>query len=401
MKKYILLLLCALTLAGCGGPSGARPEETAEAAAREETAQPAEPETDAAGPAEPEEPEPDPRETAVETALSGMTLAEKVGQLFFIRCPESGAAEDVSAYHPGGVLLFTRDFQSGGDWLTAEAVREKLASYQAASGVPLLIGVDEEGGSVARASRDPYLFDEKCRSPQALYAAGGLEAVRADAEEKSRTLLDCGINVNLAPVADVSTEAGDFIYDRAFGQDAPATAAYVAEVVEAMGRAGIGSVLKHFPGYGSNADTHTGAAVDERPYEQFLEEDFLPFRAGIGAGAGAVLVSHNTVTCMDPERPASLSPAVHEILRREFGFTGVAMTDDLAMDAAAAAGDSSAAVLAVLAGNDMLISTNYREEIAQTLSAAEDGTIPAETVDSAVRRVLGWKYDLGLLGVTA
>ena len=119
--------------------------------------------------------------------------------------------------------------------------------------------------------------------------------------------------MNLAPVADVSTDPADFIYDRALGQDAQATADYVTDVVTAMRDCGIGSVLKHFPGYGSNVDTHTGIAVDQRPLEQFESADFLPFSAGMAAGNGttAVLVSHNIMTAVDESLPASLSPAVH------------------------------------------------------------------------------------------
>ena len=146
-------------------------------------------------------------------------------------------------------------------------------------------------------------------------------------------------------MADVSTDPADFIYDRSFGQDAQATAEYVQEVVESVNLVSvqdpaftgpyykIGCVLKHFPGYGNNVDTHTGIAIDERPYEQFVAGDFLPFQAGIKAGAGSVLVSHNVVTCMDESLPASLSPEVHRVLREELDFDGVILTDDLAMDA--------------------------------------------------------------------
>lgn len=282
-----------------------------------------------------------------------------------------------------------------------------IAAYQAAASVPLLIGVDEEGGTVARASRNPNLFPSVFKSPQKVFAAGGLEAVKADTLEKGAGLLELGINVNLAPVADVSTNAGDFIYDRAFGQDAAATAEYVEAVVsaanqvqsEANGRTlGIGSVLKHFPGYGNNVDTHTGVAIDEREYSQFESEDFLPFQAGIRAGAGGVLVSHNVVQCMDETLPASLSPEVHRILREKLGFQGAIMTDDLAMDAVKAyAQDGSVAALAVLAGNDLIVTTGYREQIPLVIEAVQSGEIREEMIDGAVRRVLGWKYDLGLL----
>ena len=272
------------------------------------------------------------------------------------------------------------------------------AACQAASAIPLLIGADEEGGTVVRLSSNQNLFPHPFLSPQALYAQGGLDALGRDAAEKSAGLLSYGVNVNFAPVADVSTDPSDFIYKRSLGQDAETTAAYIRTVVEAMSTAGIGSVLKHFPGYGDNEDTHTGVATDRRPYEQFQQEDFLPFQAGIDAGAGAVLVSHNIVVSMDPDLPASLSPEVHRVLREELGFQGVVLTDDLDMKAAAAyAGENSPAVQALLAGNDMVVLADFKREIPRVLSALADGTLTEERIDQSVRRVLQWKRDLGLL----
>ncbi len=356
------------------------------------------------------EPEPTPEELAaaeIEDLLASLTLEQKVGQLFFVRCPDSGAAEDVSAYHLGGYVLFGRDFQdAAGAWLTREQFTAAVQSYQDAAaadtGIPLLIGSDEEGGTVTRASRNPNLFEKPFSSPQKLAAQATEHGsiFSEDAWEKSSALLALGINVNLAPVADVSTVPADFIYDRALGQDAAATADYVAQVVTAMRESGIGSVLKHFPGYGSNADTHTGIALDQRSLETFRQSDFLPFAAGIEAGAGttAVLVSHNIMAAVDPDLPASLSPAVHDLLREELGFTGVVMTDDLAMDAVAAyAEDGAVAVMALEAGNDLIITTDYRTQIPKVLEAVENGTLSMDTIDTACRRVLTWKQALGLL----
>ena len=334
------------------------------------------------------------KERTIRNILNSMSMEEKVGQMFFVRCPTGMAANYVSQYHLGGYILFGRDFQDK----TVQDVAGTIASYQATADVPLLIGVHEEGGTVVRVSSNPNLFPYKCLSPQALYKDGGMEAIEEDAVTKNTTLLGYGINVNFAPVADVSTDPDDFMYDRAFGQDAQATAEYVKTVVTAMNRVGIGSVLKHFPGYGNNVDTHTGIAVDERPEETFLTSDFLPFDAGIIAGAGAVLVSHNIVNCMDDTLPASLSPEVHRVLREGLGFGGVILTDDLAMDAVDAyAEDGSVAVLAVQAGNDMVVTTDFTEQIPLVITAVENGEIDEAVIDAAVIRILSWKYDLGLL----
>ena len=389
-KKLCALALCALVLCGCGTAptSGSAPSSAPESAQ--------------------EVPEAPPEPTALERArerLAALTVEEKVGQMFFARRPERGSAEDAAAWHLGGYVLFGRDYEdSEGNYLTQEAFLQNIQADQTAAkadtGIPLLMGSDEEGGTVTRASRNPNLFETPFLSPQALLSVGGMETLAADAASKSQALLELGINVNLAPVCDVSTNAEDFMYDRTCGLMASDTAQAVAAQVEAMKSAGIGSVLKHFPGYGSNADTHTGAAVDQRPLEAFQQEDFLPFAAGIEAGGDttAVLVSHNTMAAVDDQLPASLSPAVHALLREELGFDGVAITDDLAMEAVSDEHFSTpAAVLAVLAGNDLLISSDYAVQIPQVLAAVEDGTIPMERIDEAVTRVLVWKEALGLL----
>ena len=357
--------------------------------------------------AEEEQPAPPPEPTEEELAaqeiddlLSSLTTEEKVGQLFFVRCPADSAAEDVAAYHLGGYILFGRDFTDK----TADDVIQTIRAYQTAAaadtGIPLLIGVDEEGGTVVRVSSNPHLRSAKYPSPQKLLSQGGTEALVENTAEKDALLHGLGINVNLAPVADVSTNSGDFIYDRTFGLDAEGTSDCVTAVVEQMAADGMGSVLKHFPGYGSNVDTHTGIAVDQRPLEQFESADFLPFSAGMAAGNGttAVLVSHNIMTAVDESLPASLSPAVHDLLREELGFDGVVMTDDLAMDAVAAySTDGAVAVMALQAGNDLIITTDYRTQIPKVLEAVENGTLSPGTIDAACRRVLTWKQALGLL----
>ena len=338
--------------------------------------------------------EPDPIAARAQELLDGMTLEEKVGQMFIARCPETDAAQLAADYHLGGYILFGRDFKDK----TAEQVTTDIQSCQDAAEIPLLIAVDEEGGTVNRVSSNPNLRSSPFRSPQSLYSEGGLELVRSDAQEKCRLLESLGININFAPVCDVSQDPADFIYDRTLGRDAQETSQYVAAVVETMAEEGMGSVLKHFPGYGNNTDTHTGVAYDDRPYDTFLTSDFLPFQAGIAAGADMVLVSHNIVSAMDEASPASLSPEVHRVLREDLGFTGVIVTDDLVMDGVRDfAGDDEAAVLAVQAGNDLLCCTDFQTQVPAVLAAVESGEITEEQIDAAVLRVLTMKLRLGIL----
>lgn len=397
MKKLLCaVLLLVLLLTGCGGEMVPPPPE-------EPDLPPVE--TPEAPPEEEPEPPEDPEEAALLALLEGMTLEEKVGQLFFVRVPAENAVEDVMTYHLGGYLLFGRDTQGK----TANELIQTTASYQAAAELPLLIGMDEEGGTVVRVSSNPHLRSKKFSSPGKLWKQG-LDALLRETREKSILLKSLGFNVNLAPVADVSTNPRDFIYDRTTGMDAEETADYTARVTEAQSFYGLGSVLKHFPGYGNNKDTHTGVAVDERSMETFLEQDFLPFQAGIAVEETvwpsgelrrlrpAVLVSHNIVNCMDPSLPASLSPEVHRILREDLGFDGVVMTDDLAMDAVSAyAAGGNVAVMSIQAGNDLVVTTDYRTQIPRVIQAVRDGTLEEEAVDGACLRVLRWKLELGLL----
>ena len=331
--------------------------------------------------------------------IADMSIEEKVGQLFFVRCPETGAAEDVETYHLGGLLLFGRDYKdANGDWLTEDDFTAALASYQAAAAIPLFIGSDEEGGTVTRASKNPNLFSEPLPSPQELYAAGGLDGLLERTLSYNQKLKAFGVNVNFAPVCDVSTNPDNFIYARSFGQDAQTTADYISSVVPVYAQSGVACVLKHFPGYGNNADTHTGIALDARPYTTFEKSDLVPFESGIAAGAPFVLVSHNIVECMDGAYPASLSAKVHTLLRDTLGFTGVIVTDDLAMDAVKAyAQDGSAAVLAIQAGNDMIVTTDYQTQIPQVIAAVQSGEIAESDIDAHVFRVLHEKQALGLI----
>ncbi len=330
----------------------------------------------------------------IKEILEQMTIEQRVGQLFLARCDDAVAVQDVQRYQLGGFVLFGADFEGQ----TPDSLREKLASYQAATKLPLLLAVDEEGGTVNRVSRYPAFRSEPFSSPRALYAGGGMDWVLTVEAEKCQLLKALGLNVNLGPVCDISTDPSAFMYQRSLGQDAAVTGEFVAGTVGVMASYGIGSVLKHFPGYGNNSDTHTGIAVDSRSLMELEEHDLMPFAAGIGAGCDAILVSHTIVEALDDTLPASLSPAVHSYLRENMGFDGVIITDDLVMQAITDSyGAGEAAVLAVLAGNDLLCSTDYVTQYEAVLAAVLEGRIDFDMLNDAVRHVLAWKMELGLL----
>lgn len=325
--------------------------------------------------------------------LDNMSVEEKVGQMFMVRVPKENADKRVSEYYLGGYIMFGRDF----DNKAKEEVINNIASWQEASDIPMLIGVDEEGGTVNRISTNTEFRSEPFKSSQELYAEGGFDLIYEDTITKANFLKELGINVNFAPVVDVSINPDDYIYKRSFGKNANLTSEYAEVVVRAMKESNIASVLKHFPGYGNNTDTHTGIAIDNRTLETFKESDFLPFEAGIKAGANIILVSHNIVTNMDSNNPASLSTRVHEILRNDLGFAGVIITDDLYMDAISKNYDSSVAVLAILAGNDLICTTDFESQIPEVIAAVEDGTISIDRINESVRRILELKLELNLI----
>ena len=327
--------------------------------------------------------------------LDKMSLEEKIGQMFLIRYSDDQTAlSDITQYNPGGILLFAKDFENH----TKESIKAQLDTCQQASGTPLIIGVDEEGGVVTRISRFTNFRSERFKSPQDLYAEGGFERIASDTDEKCALLKSIGINVNLAPVADVSEDPSSFIYDRTIGQNAEITSEYVRTVVGRMKANGMGSALKHFPGYGDNGDTHTDIITDTRPLGAFVSGDLLPFQAGIDEGTDIVLVSHNIVSCMDPDYPASLSPTVHALLRNTIGFDGVIMTDDLVMSAITEYTDGkSAAVQAVIAGNDLLCCSDYAVQVPAVIEAVKSGVISEERINESAKRIIQMKLALGII----
>ena len=326
--------------------------------------------------------------------VKSMGTEEKVGQILLARCPSIDAVAEAKDFHLGGYVLFGNDF----DRKTKNEIAGNIRSYVNSQDIPMIIAVDEEGGTVSRLSRNSELTDQPFKSPRELFDEGGIDAIVSDTKKKSLLMKSLNINTNLAPVCDISKMQGDFMYDRSLGQNPDITSDYVSRYTKVSQENGISVTLKHFPGYGNNVDTHTSVAVDKRTYETFVNNDFLPFKAGIDAGAHMVLVSHNIVECMDEKYPASLSQKVHNILREELGFTGIIVTDDLAMDAISKyVTDYSPYTAAVLAGNDMLCVSYYDEAYNDILKSVNNGTIDIELIDHAAMRVIAWKMMKNML----
>ena len=344
----------------------------------------------------------------IDTYISRMTLDQKIGQMFVARTSQDTdkARADITKYNLGGLIVYGVDFTSVEGKTATEAqnnFKMKMQSFQNSASLPLLIGVDQEGGAVSRLSQNPLIANGRSfPSPQTAYANGGMANVTKEASEVGTILKNLGINWNYAPVADSTPDTSSFIYGRTFGQDYLATANYITNVIPAWQNAGVAATLKHFPGYGSAIDTHTDFAVVTKSKEDFEKEDLLPFKSGITAGADSVMIAHIVMQSVDPVYPASLSrKVVTDLLRNDLGYNGLIITDALEMGAikqfAQEHDQVPVDVLAVEAGNDCIMNNDYETAIPQIHAAVTNGTIKESEINEHVFRILDLKRKLGLL----
>lgn len=351
--------------------------------------------------------------------IAGMSLEEKVGQLFVMRVyghsatdPDQAdidanlkeigvrtAAELISTYHVGGIIYFTwahntRDPHQIAD-LSNGLQRAALAGR---SRLPLLVSTDQEHGIVCRVGEPATLLP----GAMALGAGGSRSDTRRAAWIAGAELAALGINQNYAPDADVNVNpANPVIGVRSFGSDPAAVAALVAEQVKGYQGAGIASTAKHFPGHGdTSTDSHTGLPVINHTRAQWEELDAPPFRAAIRARIDSIMTAHIVVPALDPsEDPATLSrPILTGILREELGYDGVVVTDSLGMEGVRTKyGDDRVPVLALLAGVDQLLNPpNLSVAWNAVLEAVRGGEISEARVDESILRILRLKSRLGL-----
>lgn len=319
--------------------------------------------------------------------VKAMTIEDKVGQLLLVL----GSKNLLSNQTMSGCVLFEEDFSDK----SRNEVIENIQSYQNNAKYPMIIAVDEEGGSVVRVSK--YLRDNRFRLPQDVYKSGGMDSIISDATEKSEYLKEFGINVNLTPVADVATSEDDYIYKRSFGVDASATSNYVKNVVMAMKDVKMGSVLKHFPGYGS-APSGGKTYHDIRDFSSLKNNDLLPFKAGIEAGANSILVTNNIIDCIDNQNPATLSKNIHNLLRDDLEYNGVIMTDDVTdLNNNEFGNDSEIVIKAIKAGNDLIMTSRPQVYFESIVAAINNDELCLNELDLSVLRVIAWKDSLDII----
>jgi beta-N-acetylhexosaminidase len=343
--------------------------------------------------------------------LGAMTVRQKAAQVLLLAFSGTSLTADTSALFaagpPGGLIVLGYNVI---DATQLRALTTALQQAAAATGSPvgLLIAVDQEGGSIQRIKQGVLSVPSARKLGTDSTPAEAAELAR----QSARGLLDLGINMNFAPVADVVANIGSFLFDRSYGSDPALVSSFVTAVIQASQGQGLISVVKHFPGHGSaSADTHEVRATASATKQEFESVHLPPFRAAIAAGVEGVMVSHVVAAAYDAKNPASLSQAiVTGLLRGHLGFEGLVVTDDLFMAAASGrsaetgantAAEARAAVTALNAGCDLLIlteaETNSKALLDALVSAIEQGGVSQARLDAAVLKILDLKFRYGLI----
>lgn len=348
-------------------------------------------------------------ESRARELLAGMTLEQKVAQLFMIT-PEAltgyarvTAAGEVTKQsfeqHPVGGIIYMAD-----NLADPEQTRTMLANMARYSlealGLPVFLGVDEEGGTVARVARNAAFGVENVGNMSEIGASGDCGVAYAAGSTIGGYLADLGFNLDFAPVADVwSNPENTVVKYRSFGSDALLVRDMVVEEITGLKEQGILSVAKHFPGHGSTtADSHKGAAVVNKTLQELKACDLIPFQGAVEAGVPFVMVGHLSLPqVLENDVPAVLSKEIiQDILREELAFDGIVITDALDMGAITDYYTSAeAAVLAIEAGADMLLMPeDFRAAYQGVLDAVRDGRLTEQRIDESVLRILRVKLEL-------
>lgn len=353
-----------------------------------------------------------------EKLIKNMTLEEKIGQLFIIR-PDSldfniitgenttpkvngvtelndQMIEALKKYNVGGVVIFQKNI------LSPIQLTNFVDAMKNQSNIPLFVGIDEEGGSVARIANSKAFDVTKYESMETI----GLTEDSKIAEDVGITigsyLKEYGFNLDFAPVADVNTNPENIVIgNRSFGSDPELVSKMVSAEIDGFHEVGIMCCIKHFPGHGdTKGDTHKGFVSTDKTWNEIKESELIPF-INSSAKTDMIMISHITASNITTDGlPSSLSNEMIEgKLRNEMGYDGVVITDSMAMGAIKQEYTSSTgAVKAILAGADIiLIPENFVEAYNGIYDAVKDGTISEKRIDESVLRILTLKEKYGLL----
>ncbi|GMQ56721.1 hypothetical protein AN1V17_11150 [Vallitalea sediminicola] len=346
-------------------------------------------------------------EKKIDDIIDGMTLEEKIGQMFMIDADSlnnNGALtvlndsgrELIEKYELGGVIFF------GSNIDTITQTKKLISDIQEVSNIPLFISVDEEGGLVSRIAKNPNMHATilpnnkvigDTKIPENAYKIGTILA---------REISSLGFNIDFAPVADVNTNPDNTVIGvRAYGSDEELVGNMVYNCVKGLQDENVSAVIKHFPGHGDTAkDTHSGSVIVEHDIDRLREIEFVPFKKGIEADVDGIMIAHIKVPKVDKENvEASLSKEiVTNILRNELGYDGLVITDALNMGAIMKEYDTKeVCVKAVNAGVDILLMPiPFEEGYKKVLESVDSGIISEERIDESVRRILRIKFKRNL-----
>lgn len=345
-----------------------------------------------------------------EEILAGMTLDEKIYQMMFVTpesivegidtCIAAGGQtrEGLEKYPVGGIIYFDKNIQS------ADQLKEMISNIKSFSKIPLFIGVDEEGGSVRRLGDKPELSMTQIGDMADLGASGDSLKVYNTAKTIAEEIKEFGFNVDFAPVADVLTNSENTVVKkRSFSSDADIAAILSSSFVCGLQDNGISACLKHFPGHGGTVgDTHDGYAENSASKEDILKNETEAFKKGIEDGSDFVMTGHISMPNLTgSNKPCSLSEAaIKELLKGEYGFEGVVITDALNMGAISQNYSSAnAAVAAINAGNDMLLMPVDMHEAFNAIKENVGGKISEGQIDESVLRILKIKVKRGIISL--
>ncbi len=344
--------------------------------------------------------------------IKKMSLREKVGQMFFVR-PEAldttihwteyqdlpdyklqqvnKTMRDVSKDYPvGGMILYAHNI------VDEAQLGEFIAEIRTLNGSPLL-AIDEEGGRIARIANNENFDVPKYESMTAIAESGDPSEAYKAAFTIGSYVKEYGFDIDYAPVADVNTNPENIVIGpRAFSDDPETAAEFVVSYLNGLDSAGVIGTLKHFPGHGDvKTDTHSGYAETNKTWEEMLECEMIPFKAGIEAGAQMIMTAHIAAPKVTgDDLPATLSSVIlQDKLRGELGFKGIIVTDAMDMGAITTQfGNAEAAIKSIQAGVDVVLcSKDFTQVFDAVVNAVEKGDIKESRIDESVKRILELK----------
>ncbi len=345
------------------------------------------------------------KEDFLNQKIANMTVEQKVGQLFFcafrrddknipITVWNENVEKTIQQYHIGGVVLFGENID------TEQQTKQLIAEYRSHCDIPLLIGVDEEGGRVSRLHSSGKLQVVDIPSAGEIGESNDTNVAYEAGKTIGNELKELGFDVDFAPVADVNTnEQNTVIGDRAYSSDAQIAAEMVVAFIKGLNENGISACAKHFPGHGDTIeDSHNGIAVAYHTLEEMEKTEWLPFQKAIQQNVDFIMAGHiTTPNATTDGLPASLSyEMLTEQLRNKLQFEGIIITDALDMGAVIKYNQQDTSLMAIKAGADMVLMPFELEKSYNAVcNAVKEGNLSEQELNEKVKRILSLKYDKG------